>query len=164
MKLSKRLFILILISISCVGCDQGTKELATQYLPKNGMDSFFFDMFRIGYAENTGAFLSLGGSLPPEYRFWIFTVATGVVLFFLLVYLVTNYKKNLIEFIGGSLFFSGGISNFYDRATNNGAVIDFLNVGVGPIRTGIFNIADVALMLGLFLIILSQSKFWVRRI
>jgi signal peptidase II len=47
--------------------------------------------------------------------------------------------------------FSGGMGNFIDRTTNNGAVVDFLNVGVGSLRTGIFNIADVAIMLGVAL-------------
>ncbi|HXW60355.1 MAG TPA: signal peptidase II [Myxococcota bacterium] len=29
-----------------------------------------------------------------------------------------------------------------------GSVTDFINVGIGPVRTGIFNIADVAILLG----------------
>ena len=53
-----------------------------------------------------------------------------------------------------SCIFSGGASNLYDRALNNGAVVDFLNIGIGPLRTGIFNIADMAILFGagLFLI------------
>ena len=34
-----------------------------------------------------------------------------------------------------------------DRVTR-GSVVDFLNVGVGPVRTGVFNVADVAIMVG----------------
>ena len=52
--------------------------------------------------------------------------------------------------------FSGGVSNFIDRASNNGAVVDFLNIGIGPIRTGIFNIADVAIMFGFALFIFGS--------
>jgi len=40
------------------------------------------------------------------------------------------------------LLFSGGISNFYDRVSNNDAVVDYLNIGIESLRTGIFNIAD----------------------
>jgi signal peptidase II len=57
-----------------------------------------------------------------------------------------------------TLIFSGGISNFYDRASNNGAVIDFLNVGIGSLRTGIFNVADMAIMLGVFLLLFAKDK------
>jgi len=161
--LGKRISILILISISCVGCDQTAKVFAIQHFPMNGMDSYFFDSLRLGYVENTGSFLSLGASLPQEIRFWLFTVATGVLLLGLLSYLVLNSKQTLIVFIGYSLFFSGGVSNFYDRFTNHGVVVDFLNIGVGPLRTGIFNIADIVLMIGLTIIIFSQSEFMVKR-
>lgn len=52
-------------------------------------------------------------------------------------------------FIAGfSLIVGGGIGNLIDWTFNNGAVIDFMNFGVGNLRTGIFNIADVAIMLG----------------
>jgi signal peptidase II len=36
-----------------------------------------------------------------------------------------------------------------DRLTRHGYVTDFLNLGVGPLRTGIFNVADFVLLVGL---------------
>jgi signal peptidase II len=47
-----------------------------------------------------------------------------------------------------SLIASGGISNCIDRLTNDGRVTDFLSLGVGGLRTGIFNVAEMILMLG----------------
>ena len=44
-----------------------------------------------------------------------------------------------------------------DRVTQGGNVTDFLNIGVGPLRTGIFNCADVALMLELAILICIDS-------
>ena len=49
--------------------------------------------------------------------------------------------------LGLTLFVAGGASNWLDRVVR-GSVIDFINVGVGSLRTGIFNVADVAIMLG----------------
>jgi signal peptidase II len=46
----------------------------------------------------------------------------------------------------------GGISNLLDRAALGGYVVDFLNVGWGGFRSGIFNMADVAIALGLLLL------------
>jgi signal peptidase II len=46
--------------------------------------------------------------------------------------------------VGVAFFVAGGASNLLDRITS-GMVIDFMNVGIGPLRTGIFN---VAIMLG----------------
>jgi 2-iminobutanoate/2-iminopropanoate deaminase len=49
--------------------------------------------------------------------------------------------------LGLALFVAGGVSNWIDRVTQ-GRVVDFLNVGVGPVRTGVFNVADLAIMVG----------------
>jgi signal peptidase II len=46
---------------------------------------------------------------------------------------------------------AGGVSNWVDRLVQ-GSVVDFLNVGIGPVRTGVFNVADMAIMLGAVLI------------
>jgi len=158
MKLSKRIFIILSICISCVGCDQSTKILATEYLPKNEMHSYFNDVLRVGYTENIGAFLGIGNDLPSEYRFWLFVVVVGLFLGGLLIYLVTSSKQSLWSLVGFSLVFAGGISNFYDRVVNNGAVVDFLNIGLGSLRTGIFNIADVAIMIGMAIVIFVSFK------
>ena len=39
-----------------------------------------------------------------------------------------------------------------------GFVVDFLNVGVGPVRTGIFNVADVAIMAGAALMLIAELR------
>ena len=56
-----------------------------------------------------------------------------------------------------SLVAAGGIGNLIDRIFRQGRVVDFMNMGITvnqfPLRTGIFNVADVAIMAGLFLII-----------
>lgn len=154
----KRILVTFLVTLSCVGCDQGTKLLASEHLPKFQMTSYLNDILRVGYTENIGAFLGLGNNLSEGTRFWIFVILVGAFLFGLLAYLIFNSKQHLTSLIALSLVFSGGLSNFYDRVVNNGAVIDFLNVGLGSIRTGIFNVADIAIMLGVCLLIFTQSK------
>ena len=54
-----------------------------------------------------------------------------------------------------SLSIAGGVGNLIDRILHDGTVVDFLNVGIGRIRTGIFNIADVAIMGGAVLLIFT---------
>jgi signal peptidase II len=49
---------------------------------------------------------------------------------------------------------AGGASNLIDRLAR-GTVTDFMNVGIGPLRTGIFNLADVAITLGAVLVVLG---------
>jgi len=121
------------------------------------MISYLNDTVRIGYVENTGAFLGLGSSLSKEIRFFLFQAIAGIFLIALLGYAVIGSKLGLASITGVSLIFSGGASNLYDRIVNDGAVIDFMNLGVGVLRTGVFNIADVAIMAGGLLFIFSQS-------
>ncbi|MEO9945707.1 signal peptidase II [Paraglaciecola sp.] len=158
MSMIKRLILLITITFVSVGIDQGTKLFAAENLPKYEMTSYLADTLRIGYVENTGAFLGLGSDLPDNVRFWIFVFAVGVILLALLIYIIRTNTQTAYALGSLSLIFSGGISNFYDRAMNNGAVIDFLNIGVGSLRTGIFNVADMAIMLGVFLLLFAKEK------
>lgn len=66
------------------------------------------------------------------------------------------------DVMGISLIIAGGLGNLTDRALNNGAVIDFMNIGVGSLRTGIFNIADVAIMVGVGVLMFLgfQQRRW----
>jgi signal peptidase II len=100
------------------------------------------------YAENTGAFLSLGSSLPEHWRQLIFTIFVGVFLLGLLLYVLLsrNLSGNHVTCL--SLICGGGLSNLIDRIAYDGRVVDFLNVGIGPVRTGIFNVADMAITAG----------------
>ena len=47
----------------------------------------------------------------------------------------------------------------YDRIVNNGAVVDYLNVGIGQLRTGIFNVADVFIMVGVVMLLIHAQIF-----
>jgi len=151
------MIVIIFVSVACVGCDQATKVLADSYLPKNEMVSYLNDTVRIGYVENSGAFLGMGGQLSEEIRFIMFQAIAGIFIVAMFIYSLIGSNLGLGAIAGISLVFSGGASNLFDRVVNDGAVIDFLNIGIGFIRTGIFNIADVAIMIGGLLFILSQS-------
>jgi signal peptidase II len=75
---SRRLFLILLTALATVGCDQATKVVARDHLVHSGPLSYAGDMFRLHYAENRGAFLSLGSNLPDGLREGIFTVARAV--------------------------------------------------------------------------------------
>jgi signal peptidase II len=158
MKTGARFALLLLVMASTVGCDRVTKHVATELLADKPTQSFLADTVRLTYAENTGGFLNLGASLPPVARTAIFIVATGLALVLLLVALLRQ-KSSLWRAFGLALFLAGGLSNWIDRALS-GSVVDFMNVGIGGLRTGIFNVADVAIMLGVALFLLGE---WLAR-
>lgn len=139
---------------STIGCDRVTKHVATAVLADKATQSFLGDTLRLQYAQNMGGFLGLGSELSPIVRTSVFTVAAGVVLAVLLIGLVRS-RWSFWPSLGIALLFAGGISNWIDRALH-GSVVDFLNIGVGGLRTGIFNFADVAIMLGIAIFLFSR--------
>ncbi|MGW8367698.1 MAG: signal peptidase II [Gammaproteobacteria bacterium] len=152
-----RYSLVLLVAASVIGCDRVTKHVATESLAGEPGRSYLFDTIRLGYAENTGSFLSLGAQLPDFVRFLLFVVAAGSMLVLLLVYALRHRFRGL-RLYGVALIVAGGASNLVDRIVA-GRVVDFLNVGVGPVRTGIFNVADMALVAGaLILALLIYGK------
>ncbi len=147
-----RFLLAALIVITGVGCDQATKRIAAQQLRGALPLSFMHDLVRLQYAENQGAFLGLGNSLSPELRFWLLTVATAVLLLGLALFLVVQWQLPRLSFIALSCVLAGGLGNMIDRLAHDGRVIDFLNLGLGSLRTGIFNIADIAITGGAILL------------
>ena len=148
---------LLIISV-CIAVDQTTKWLAKKYLAPDGFISFAGDTFRLQYAENTGAFLSLGSSLPEPWRHIVFTVFVGVFLLALLAYLFFNGSLPREYVACLALVCGGGLSNLIDRIAYDGRVVDFLNVGIGPLRTGIFNVADMAITGGAILLLIDSLR------
>jgi signal peptidase II len=57
-----------------------------------------------------------------------------------------------------ALLVGGGLSNWYDRLVNDGRVVDFMVLGIGRLRTGVFNVADIAIMLGIGLMLLGSRR------
>jgi signal peptidase II len=146
-----RQLVLITAVVATIGCDRVTKHVAETTLADRPARSYLADTVRVGYAENTGGFLSLGAAWPPGVRTIVFTGGTGAMLVALAVFGI-RARWTGWPAVGLVLFVSGGASNWIDRFAR-GSVVDFLNVGVGPLRTGIFNVADVALSLGAVLIV-----------
>ncbi len=147
---------LLLVIVATIGCDRVTKHVATEALSGRPTQSYLADTVRLGYTENTGAFLSVGADLPPAARTALFTIGTGLVLLVLAIG-VFRFQLTRWRGVGLALFVAGGISNWIDRATN-GSVVDFLNLGVGWLRTGVFNVADVAIMLGAAIFVLAELR------
>ena len=154
-----RLLILFFVLISCVGCDQATKFVARQTLATAPVQEYAGGLFRLVYAENLGAFLSLGATLPDGARFWIFVVFAATLLagvgWFALHFL---QQTPMIVSIAIALVIGGGLGNLIDRIVHDGRVVDFMQVGFPWLRTGVFNVADMAIMTGVGLMLLTTVR------
>jgi signal peptidase II len=152
-----RTLLLVGIILSTVGCDRITKHFAAIHLASQSADhEYLAGTLRFEYAENNGGFLSLGATLPARMRLSIFTFGATLLLGLVAVVL-WKYSWDSLTAAGLSLTLAGGASNLFDRVVH-GSVVDFVNVGIGPIRTGIFNIADVAICTGLIIVALTATR------
>ncbi len=153
----KRLPLFLGVFVAQLVLDQWTKQLATAHLKGVPRHSWLGDTLRLEYATNDGAFLSLGGNLPPTARFWLLTVGVGGLLLALSIYALVSVKLHNLEVAGYALIASGGFSNWVDRARFDGSVVDFMNMGLGSLRTGVFNVADLAIIAGIVVLFLHGS-------
>jgi signal peptidase II len=158
-KSQKRWAVAALLLLMTVACDQATKHVAASsfidVIPYTLVGGFV----ELLYSENPGAFLGLGADFHHSTRFWLFTVGVGGLL---LVFSARLFQaKRPVELVGWSLVIGGGASNLIDRVLRDGRVVDFLRIGIGDLRTGIFNVADAAIVIGLAC--LFASALWLRQ-
>jgi len=143
---TQRVILTLLVAISCIGCDQAAKTVARHTLAVNEPLRVFNDIFHLQYSENHGAMLGIGSDLPAEARFWLFTLTSG--------------KLKTVEVFALSLVLGGGLSNLTDRLGRGGAAVDFVMIVVGPWRTAIFNLADLLIVAGLAILVVSNLPWF----
>jgi signal peptidase II len=158
-----RCLVLASLLILLVGCDQASKKYATTHLQHTAQNpiELLGDTFKITYAENPGAFLSLFANLSKPVRTVLLTVMNGIILSGFALVLLIRSGWDRVSFFALALLVAGGVGNLIDRIWQGGVVIDFMVIdlgeltGVGWLRTGVFNVADIAITAG-FLLLLPQ--------
>jgi signal peptidase II len=158
MRRAVKFSLLLSVSLSCVGCDQATKSAARRLLAASDPVPILGGLVRFEYAENTGGFMSVGADLPAGLRFLIFVVFTGAVLVLIPLLAVKEWDKTPSRLTGAALVMGGGLGNLIDRVINDGRVVDFVSLGAGPLRTGVMNVADVAVFAGAALLIFGLMR------
>ena len=150
MTLSRKLRIALLagVLLCTVGCDQTSKHLARTALSHQRSVTFPAGVLELQLAHNPGSFLSVGELLPNPARFVVFTVGVGIGLAALAAYLTGCARISHARFLSLALVLAGGTGNLLDRVLRDGLVTDFAVIHLGPFHTGIFNLADVMVMIG----------------
>jgi signal peptidase II len=155
-----RIMLLLLMVALNVGCDQVSKQIVRNKVDEYETINVVKNYFIITKVENTGAFLSAGNNLPDVIRLILLTILPILVLGWGLIYLFTKRDLPKAMQVGLCFLIGGGIGNVYDRVLF-GSVTDFLHLDFGFFRTGVFNLADMSIMLGiglLFIISLKRKK------
>ena len=152
-----RTFVIVAILISSISCDQITKSMVRSQVSGDEQISWLNDRVTLMRVENSGAFLSLGHALPSLVKQGVLILIPVLVLL-TGIYFVFNRKDiQNATLIGICFVLGGGIGNIYDRIIY-GSVTDFLHINFGLFQTGIFNLADVSIMVGIFIVIVDTYR------
>ena len=157
MKHLVRTLLLVTILIASISCDQISKNIARNELADDEQISLVNNHLILGKVENKGAFLSLGDSLPLALRIVFLIMIPTFVLLLAAVYLLRKSNLNQVTLIGIACIVGGGIGNLYDRIVY-GSVTDFLHIDFVIFKTGIFNMADVSIMFGMFFVLVGSFQ------
>jgi signal peptidase II len=152
-----RTLVILTILSSNIGCDQISKNIVRQRINYNEQIGLINNYLTLTKIENTGAFLSVGQSLPAPIKILLLTILPLIVLGLAFIYLLTKKNLSNLTIIGICFIVGGGVGNIYDRVIY-GSVTDFLHIDFVIFQTGIFNMADVSIMTGT-LLVLFESYF-----
>ncbi|MGK9250282.1 signal peptidase II [Paenibacillus humicus] len=139
-----------LLSILALGMDQVIKWIVVTNMKLGESIPLLPDIFHLTSHRNRGAAF---GILQDQRLF--FLVVTIVVLIGLIIYLHRVHQENKFLSYGLALVLGGAAGNFVDRFLR-GEVVDLFDFRW--INFPIFNLADVFIMLGAAIIIVSNLK------
>lgn len=131
--------------------DRVTKYIIMQDLPIMG-EIKITSFFSIVHVRNLGGvfgILNQGG-----YAKYLFLVIPSLVAI-VLIYILIRYTMNDARTLALSLVLAGALGNIYDRFFY-GSVVDFLDFYYGRHHWPAFNVADIAVSVGIGLIVLLE--------
>lgn len=160
-----RNLVVLSVLLTNVGCDQITKHVAREHIKTGEKITIISGYFSLTKVENSGAFLSLGDELPDSIKIPLLMILPMLVLMGMLIFTLRNNQMRFHYSVPIAFIIGGGFGNLYDRLLN-GSVTDFLYMNFQVFQTGIFNMADVSIMIGtvwLFVTeLISKDKIQVK--
>lgn len=142
------LFWPVLVLVATI--DFCTKALAvSRLLPQHLPHDVFGAAVRFTLVYNPGAAFGLH---VGQYSRWIFMVLTIVALVILGRLYVATKNGDAIRTLSLALVCGGAVGNLIDRIKSPEGVVDFIDIGLRDSRWPTFNIADMAVSLGAFLL------------
>jgi|SRR5919108_5318838 signal peptidase II len=152
MALARKTRIFWPLALAVLLADCTTKELAVEHLsPPHVPHDVLGSAVRLTLAYNPG--IALGIDLGAWSRPVIILFVLGTLGLLLRLYRrVGRRDRTLAAALG--LLCGGAAGNLLDRLQGTRGVVDFIDIGAGPVRFWTFNVADVGVTLGALLVAL----------
>jgi signal peptidase II len=138
------------VIVFVITLDVVTKAMAVYGLsPSHFPHDVLGEWLRLTLVYNPGAAFGLH---LGQYSRWIFMALTAGALFILFRLYGATDPRDLRRTLALSLVCGGAVGNLIDRVRSNLGVVDFIDVGIGEHRWPTFNVADIAVSTGAFLL------------
>lgn len=147
-------FFYIVIALIIIAIDQLTKIWIKSSLYFGDRINIVPGFLNLTYVENSGGAFGIFGSLSSPYRTIIFSLFSLAAIALILYYLIKLSLESRFMLWGFGLILSGAIGNFIDRIRLR-YVIDFIDLHIKGYHWPTFNIADIAICVGLAIIAIS---------
>lgn len=150
----------ILFTCASLVLDQVTKSLIIARFPKGGFAQIIPGFFDIFHAHNEGAAFGLFKGNPVLFFLVVSTLAIGFILY----YFIQLERHQVLMAASLSLILGGALGNLLDRL-RHGFVVDFLRFFIGDHSWPTFNVADIAIVVGVaaFAADMIRTEMRVRR-
>ena len=153
----KRLGILALVLLN-IGCDQISKDMIRKSIDPMEYVQVVGDNLILTNVENTGAMLGFGQDFPPMLKLIFLQGLPLIVLLILLARTLQKTNLNRWMVLAFAFVIGGGMGNLIDRIAY-GSVTDFLQLKLGVLKTGIFNMADVSVTIGVIMLLFLTIRY-----
>lgn len=135
--------------------DQATKALVLAKIPLHDSIPVLDGFFNLVHARNRGAAFGFLNRPDTDWQFWLFggaTLLAAVIILYLTKTIRQDAKGAGLSIISLGLVLGGAVGNFIDRVRHK-SVVDFLDFQVGDWHWPAFNVADIAITCGVFLLL-----------
>ena len=157
-KLIRTLLIILVLGLN-IGCDQVSKSIVRHKMGVYDRIEFLHNHVTFSWVENSGAFLSLGDGLQGPLKLILLDILPLLAIIAGFIYILIKQDINRVTLLGIIFIIGGGFGNIYDRLVH-GSVTDFMHINFVIFQTGVFNVADMSIMAGMFIILIHA---WVKK-
>ncbi|MFK7813865.1 MAG: signal peptidase II [Maribacter sp.] len=154
----KKLAIIAVVLLN-VGCDQLSKNVVRKNVDVSERIELVGEKFILTNLENSGAMLGFGSELPPILKIIFLQAFPVIVLLILFFRILKKSEMNKWLVFAFACVIGGGIGNLIDRIAY-GEVTDFFYINLGKyFQTGVFNMADVSVTMGVLFILFLNLRY-----
>ena len=140
-----------------IGLDRVTKILTVATLERGDAIHVLPGFFSIVHVRNPGAAFGILAAAVSPWREVLLVAVSGVAVAIFAWMLVRMPREAVWERGAAAAVIGGALGNLYDRLVY-GEVVDFLDVYVGSWHWPAFNVADMAITLGIAVLVLTAFR------